>query len=148
MTKVTISIESEWVSWLLNVTFNDISVIYVTAQRCTGGLKKKLNLWSGSRRQRHFVGFSLQAPIRATLFTVISRNCPIYSSFTTRWGYGGPFLIFNPRGPHGETISFSILQTFLSWISIFLHRPAMAFLFPSFYDMPELAPLTCLIVLL
>ena len=37
---------SEWV-WLFNVTFNDISVIYVTANRCAGGLKK-LNLRSGS----------------------------------------------------------------------------------------------------
>ena len=33
-----------------------ISVIYVTAHRCAGGLKK-LNLWSGSQRHRHFVGF-------------------------------------------------------------------------------------------
>ena len=32
-----------WVelSWLCNVTINDISVIYVTAYICTGGLKKK-----------------------------------------------------------------------------------------------------------
>ena len=36
--------------WLFNVTFNDISVIYiyVTAHRCAGGLKKKLNIRSGS----------------------------------------------------------------------------------------------------
>ena len=32
------------VNWLFNVTFNDISVIYVTANRCAGGLKKKLDL--------------------------------------------------------------------------------------------------------
>ena len=31
-------------------------VIYVTAHRCTGGLKK-LDLRSGSQRHRHFVGF-------------------------------------------------------------------------------------------
>ena len=98
MTKVTISIESEW-DWLLNVTCNDISVIYMTTHRRTGGLKKKLNLRSGSQRQRHFVGFSLQAPIRAILFTVISRNRPIYSSFTTRLGYGGPILILTPPPP-------------------------------------------------
>ena len=73
--------------------------IYVTAHRCTGGFKMKLNVRSGSQRQRHFVGFSLQAPIRAILFTVISRNRPMYSSFTTRLGYGGPFLILNPRVP-------------------------------------------------
>ena len=29
---------------LFNVTINDISVIYVTAHRCAGGLKKKLDL--------------------------------------------------------------------------------------------------------
>ena len=52
---------------LFNVTINDISVIYVTAHRCAGGLKKKLDLGSGSKRHRHFVGFfnvSVQAPTR------------------------------------------------------------------------------------
>ena len=44
-------------NWLFNVTINDISVIYVTAHRCAGGLKKKLDLRSGSQRHRHFVGF-------------------------------------------------------------------------------------------
>ena len=107
MTKVTISIESEW-DRLLDVTCNFISVIYVTAHRCTGGLKKKLKLRSGFQRQRHFKGFSLQAPIRATLFTVISRNRPIYSSFTTRWGYRGPILILNPGSPRGEYFIFHI----------------------------------------
>ena len=43
------------VNWLFNVTINDISVIYVTARRCAGGLKK-LDLRSGSQRHRHFVG--------------------------------------------------------------------------------------------
>ena len=33
--------------WLLSVTTDDISVIYVTAHRCAGGLKK-LDLLSGS----------------------------------------------------------------------------------------------------
>ena len=47
--------EWEW-DWLLNVTCNDISVIYVTAYRCAGGLKK-LDLRSGSQRHRHIVGF-------------------------------------------------------------------------------------------
>ena len=37
-----------WLNWLFNVTINDISVIYVTAHRCAGGLKKKLDLRSGS----------------------------------------------------------------------------------------------------
>ena len=44
-------------NWLFNVAINDTSVIYVTAHRCAGGLKKKLDLRSGSQRHRHFVGF-------------------------------------------------------------------------------------------
>ena len=51
---------------LFNVTINDISVIYVTAHRCADGLKK-LDLRSGSKRHRHFIGFfnvPVQAPTR------------------------------------------------------------------------------------
>ena len=57
------------VNWLFNVTINDISVIYVTAHRCAGGLKKKFDLRSDSQRHRHFVGFfnvSVLAPTRVT----------------------------------------------------------------------------------
>ena len=43
------------VNLLFNVTINDISVIYVTAHRCAGGLK--LDLRSGSQRNRHLAGF-------------------------------------------------------------------------------------------
>ena len=52
---------------VFNVTCNDISVIYGTAHRFEGGLKKKFDLRSGSQRHRHFVGFfnvSVQAPTR------------------------------------------------------------------------------------
>ena len=69
------------VNWLLNVTINDISVIYVTAHRCAGGQKKMLYLRSGSQRHRHFVGFlnvAVKAPTRDHPFhTVIPRNRPI-----------------------------------------------------------------------
>ena len=41
---------------LFNVTFNDLSVINVTAHRCAGELKK-LNRRSGYQLQRHYVGF-------------------------------------------------------------------------------------------
>ena len=47
-------------NWLLNVAINDISVIqnvYVKTHRCAGGLKKKLDIQSGSQRHRHFVGW-------------------------------------------------------------------------------------------
>ena len=36
------------VNWLFIVTIDDISVTYVTAHRCAGGPKKKLDLRSGS----------------------------------------------------------------------------------------------------
>ena len=36
------------------------------------------------------------------IFTVISRNRPIYSSFKTRWGNGGPILILTPGVPMGR----------------------------------------------
>ena len=74
-----------WVSeiWLLNaVTCNDISVIYVTIHRCAGGLKKKLNLRSGSQRHGHFVGFfnvPVQAPTRVTLFIRLLRETATFS---------------------------------------------------------------------
>ena len=60
---------------LFNVTINDISVIYVTAHRCAGGLKKKLDLRSGSQRHRHFVGF-FNVPVLAP-----TRDQPFYTVF-------------------------------------------------------------------
>ena len=69
------------VNWSFNVTINDISVIYVTAHRCAGGLKKKLNLRSGSQRHRHFAGFfnvPVLAPTRdQPFYTVIPTHRPI-----------------------------------------------------------------------
>ena len=68
-------------NWLFNVTINDISVIYVTAHRCAGGLKKKFDLRSGSQRHRHFVGFfnvPVLAPTRdQPFYTVIPTHRPI-----------------------------------------------------------------------
>ena len=75
--------ELSWVelNWLFNVTINDISVIYVTAHRCAGGLKKKFDLRSGSQRHRHFVGFfnvPVLAPTRdQPFYTVIPTHRPI-----------------------------------------------------------------------
>ena len=65
---------------LFNVTINDISVIYVTAHRCAGGLKK-YDLRSGSQCHRHFVGFCnvpVLAPTRdQPFYTVIPTHRPI-----------------------------------------------------------------------
>ena len=70
---------SEW-DWLFNVTRNYISVIYVTAHRCAGGLKK-LDLRSGSQRHRYFAGFfnvPVQTPTRDhPFYTVIPTHRPI-----------------------------------------------------------------------
>ena len=63
-------------NWLFNVTINDISVIYVTAHRCAGGLKK-LDLRSGSQRHRHFVGF-FNVPVLAP-----TRDHPFYTVIPT-----------------------------------------------------------------
>ena len=68
---------THWVvelNWLFNVTINDTSVIYVTAHRCAGVLKKKLDIRSGSQRHRHFVGFfnvPVQAPTRDQPFSMV-----------------------------------------------------------------------------
>ena len=103
------------VNLLFNVTIYDISVIYVTAHRCAGGLKKKLYLRSGSQRHRHFVGFfnvPVQAPTRGHPFhTVIPWNRPINSHFTITLGIRRTHSRLNPPppGPHG---GFSILQGF------------------------------------
>ena len=65
----------DWIglNWLFNVTINDISVIYVTAHMCAGGLKKKLYLRSGSQRHRHFAGF-FNVPVLAP-----TRDQPFYT---------------------------------------------------------------------
>ena len=64
------------VNWLFNVTINDISVIYVTAHGCAGGLKK-MDLRLGSQRHRHLVGF-FNVPVLAP-----TRNQPFYTVITT-----------------------------------------------------------------
>ena len=84
------SVRSSWESdidrfiWSLYVTRNDISVIHVTVHRCVGGLKKKLDLRSGSQRHRHFEGFfnvPVQAPTGGTLFfTDYFRESALFSS--------------------------------------------------------------------
>ena len=106
----------EW-NWLFNVTINDISVIYVTAHRCAGGLKKKLDLRSGSQRHRHFVGFfnvPVQAPHGTTLFIRWFRHtAPFSRLLRSRWGYGGHILDFlTPRALRGIVIN-STSETWL-----------------------------------
>ena len=73
-----------WVelNWLFNVTINDISVIYVTAHGCASGLKKKLDLRSGSQRHRHFVGFfNVPTDTDHPFYTVIPTHRPHLVAF-------------------------------------------------------------------
>ena len=66
------------------VTVKDDSAIFVTAHGCAGGLKKKLNLWSGFQCDRHFIGFLLcpsKAPARGNTFPTSSEKSISDSSF-------------------------------------------------------------------
>ena len=91
-------------NWLLNVTINDISVIYVTAHRYAGGLNKVFDLRSGSQRHRHFVGLfnvTVQAPTQGHPYIRLYRETAPYSRlFTTHWGYGGYILDLTPGSSH------------------------------------------------
>ena len=57
-------------------------------------------------RHRHFVGFSnvpIQAPDTGPPLQRLLRKLSHFSQFLLRaWGYGGPILILNPPGPHGD----------------------------------------------
>ena len=93
------------VNWLFNVTINDISVIYVTAHRCAGGLKK-LDLRSGSQRHRHFVGFfnvPVLAPTREHPFYTVRHTAPISRLLRSRWGYGGRIFDLTPGPSRGNS---------------------------------------------
>ena len=96
------------VNWLLNVTINDISVIYVTAHRYAGGLKKKLDLRSGSQRNTHFVGFfnvPVLTPTRVNHFyTMIPTHRSIKSPFTITLGIRRTHSRLKPWALTGEFI--------------------------------------------
>ena len=84
-------------NWLSNVTINDISVIYVTAQLCAGGLKKVLDLRLGSQRHRHFVGL-LTVPVHGTtLLNGYSEKPPHLDAFYDTLGIRRT----HSRLPHG-----------------------------------------------
>ena len=92
------------VNWLFNVTINDISGMYVTAHRSAGGLKKKLDLRSGSQRHRHigFFNVPVLAPTRDhPFYTVIPTHRPMKSPFTITLGIRRTHSRLNPPCPHG-----------------------------------------------
>ena len=108
-----------------------------------------LVLRSGPQRQRHFVGFSLQAPIRAILFTVISRNRPNFFVFYDTLGIRRTYSHLKPSGsPTGRVFHFPCYKlSFPEYQYSFFVR-LWRFYFPSSYGTPELIPLKCMIVLL
>ena len=98
-----------------NVTCNNISVTYVRVHRCAGGLKK-LDLRSGSQRNRYFVGFfhvSVQAPTRGLFFTVIPRNRPISVAFYDAHGDTEDLICydktFHKKGITIKTVDYIII---------------------------------------
>ena len=105
---------------MLNVTCNKLfSVIYVTAHRCSGGLKKKFGIQSGSQRHGHFVGFfnvPVQAPIRnQPFYTFIPRNRPLIAFYDTM-GIRRTHSRLNLPGPHKgiyDKILYSLCVAFL-----------------------------------
>ena len=82
----------------------------MTAHRCAGGPKKKLDLRSGSQRHRHFVGFvnvPVLAPTRdQPFYTLIPTHRPISRLLRSRWGYRDAHSRLNPPGPHGGICDF------------------------------------------
>ena len=91
---------SEW-NWLFNITCNNISVIYVTAHRCAGGLKKKLDLRSDSQCHRHFVGFfnmPVQAPTRGHPFYGSSKEPTHLDAFYNTLGIRRTYSHLKPPG--------------------------------------------------
>ena len=95
------------VNRLFNVTINDISVMYVTAHRCAGGLKKDVGPTVGSQRHRHFVhvGF-FNVPVEATtrdqpFFIRLIRETAPFSRLLRHAGTRWTHSRLTPPGPHG-----------------------------------------------
>ena len=80
----------------------DISVICDGTYRCAGGLRKKLDLRSGSKRHRHFVGF-FNTDTGPTFLYVYSKKPPLLVAFNDTLGIRRTHSRLNPRvlSPHG-----------------------------------------------
>ena len=93
----------EWVrewDWLLNVTSDDISVIYVKAHRCPGGLKK-FDLLSGSQSHSHLITISTQLLISS--YRLFSRWPRLTRQRNPDWSVtsGVPLVPRNIDAPRG-----------------------------------------------
>ena len=95
--------ESEW-DWLLNVTCNDISVIYVKAHRYAGGLKKKMDQRWGFKCHRLFIEF-FNVPVQEPKLGQHFKDRPILVAFFyTHWDREKRMTHsrLNPPGPRGS----------------------------------------------
>ena len=94
--------------WLLNAPCNDISVIYVKAHRCAGGLKKKMDQRRGFKCHRLFIEFfnvPVEEPKLGQPFKGHSEKPPILVAFFyTHGDRGGAEDTFStkPPGPRGS----------------------------------------------
>ena len=114
--------EWEW-DWLRNVICNEISVIAAHTCRCAGGLKKKLDVRSGSQRHRHFVGFfnvrARPSTDTGQIFLYgysekLSHFVAVYDTLGIRRTHSR----LNPRVPTGDSICTLILISVMGeWIS-------------------------------
>ena len=99
-----------WIGCLTSrsTIFQSYTCVCDDTSRSAGELKKKLDLRSGSQRHRHFVGFFCVPVLAPTwghsFYMVIPRNRPIWSPFTTRWGYGGHLDLTPPPPPPGDLL--------------------------------------------
>ena len=96
---------------------NDISIIYVTAHRCAGGLKNKFDLRLGSQRHRYFVGFfnvPVQPPTRGQPFYGYSEKPSHLVAFYDTLGIRRTHSHHNPRDPQMEALTMNLKVVSLS----------------------------------
>ena len=82
--------------------------------RCAGGLKK-LDLWSGSQRHRHYVGFfnvPVQAPTRGHPFYAYSENPPHLVTIYDTLGIRRTYSHLKPPGPPRGVL---LIKSDLKW---------------------------------
>ena len=103
---------------LLNVTCNDISVIYLTAHRCAGGLKKLVRPTVGlptPNTFRRFFNVPVQASTRGHPFYGYSEKPPHFSRLLRcARRYGWPFLVLNSKGVTLDDISVIYVTAYMN----------------------------------
>ena len=88
---------------MLNGTCNDISVIYVTAHRCTGGLKK-LDL-TRAPTPLTFRRVLQSTDTGLTFLPLYPENNPFLMPLKMRIKIRSTYSPVNPQGPHGGAVT-------------------------------------------